>query len=215
MTGKNFWSVSIENPESVVVVNAANTGSNTVPDTDKALDLTGKVHLEFLGGEHEAAAIMRKVSSAAGPTQASKWGYGLSLSGYVPVMGRNRFIYGVNFGKDSGRHLGGLVADGVLIGTSLEGIDTNAGFVSYRHHWTNTLRSNVSYSWINADNPAGISAGTAAGLNKKFRTAHLNVIWAYAPQVEFGAEILRGEREVESGVKGAVNRFLVMGKYAF
>lgn len=214
-SGKNYWSVSIENPESVVVLNSANNGANTVPDTDKALDLTGKVHFELLSGEHELAAMARKITTAPGTTQTNKWGYGLSLSGYLPVLRRDRFMYGINVGKDSGRHLGGLIADGVMFATSLSGIDTTAGFLSYKHYWTETMRSNLAYSWISADNPAGISAGTAAGLTKRYRTAHLNFIWAATPQAEFGAEFLRGEREVESGIKGAVNRFLFMGKYSF
>lgn len=210
-----FWSVALENPESVIVLNSANTGGNTTPDADKFLDLNGKVHFTLGKGEYEAVAMVRKISTAPGPTQVSKTGYAVQVSGLLPTIGKDRFLFGLNASRDMGRNLGGLIADGVVVGTELRGINTTAGYLSYKHFWTETLRSNIAYSWIKADNPGGLSAGTAAGLNKKFATAHLNLIWSVTPTAEVGAEFLHAKREVESGLSGDLNRFLFMAKYNF
>lgn len=211
--GVNFWSVSAENPESVVVLNSTNNGATTVPDNDKMADLTGKIHFGLGSGQYEVAGVARKISSAPGATEQSKWGYGISVSGFLPIGAKDKVIFVLNTGKNSGRQH--LVHDAVLTATGLEGVNTFAGLISYRHFWSESLRSSITYSWLNMDNPSGVSVGTAAGLNKSFRTAFVNLIWAATPQLEFGAELLRATREVENGSKGALSRLHFISKYSF
>lgn len=208
------WSVSMENPESVIVLNSANTGASTTPDNDKLPDFTTKVHFGLGPGEFEVAATYRRPNTAQGPIVYRRQAAGISTSGFVPTFGSDRFVFGLGYGRGSG-HMLAIVADGVVTAGGLERINESSGYVGYRHYWLPTLRSNIDYSWINANNPGGLSAGTAGGLNKKFWSTHVNLIWNPIPSTDVGIEFLRAMRQVESGVHGDLNRWMLMGRFFF
>lgn len=210
-----YWSVSLENPESAIVRDATNNGATAFPDNDKIPDLTGKYHFKTGWGEFEVGGILRQITGVPAANELDEIGYAVGLSGFIPTSGQNRFTFDVNVGKGSGRHLGALAPDAVVIGTKMERVDANGGLVSYRHYWTPKLRTTWAYSWINTKYPDGTSAGTQAGLNKKFYTTHLNLIWAVAPRVDLGVEFSRAYRKVETGLDGAMNRVSLMGKFSF
>ena len=106
-----------------------------------------------------------------------------------------------------------LVNDAALDGNGqLHNIDVTAGFLAYQHQWRPDLRSSVGLSYFNADIPTEI-IGT--GLTKTSQSALVNVIYNIAPALEVGAELLHGQRELESGLDGSLDRLQLSAKYRF
>ena len=58
-----------------------------------------------------------------------------------------------------------------------------SAFIAYRHFWSAALRSTVELSAATSSPPDG----TANGVNKSDRSAHLNLIWSPIPAVDLGA----------------------------
>ena len=51
--------------------------------------------------------------------------------------------------------------------------------------------------------------------NKSAKSVRANLIWTPIPAMDIGAELMHGERELESGVSGDVTRLQVFAKYGF
>lgn len=85
-------------------------------------------------------------------------------------------------------------------------------FAAYRHFWTDTWRSTLSYSYGEADNNVDI-VGTA--VNKKFQSVHGNIIRSPIPAVNLGVEYIWGYRELENGLDGDLNRIQFGAQYKF
>ena len=89
--------------------------------------------------------------------------------------------------------------------------DQVGGFVAYRHFWTDKLRSTVALGALKVDNPTF----AAASSNKRFESAHLNLIYSPVPNTNFGAEYIYGRRETEGGLSGSLNRLQASFQYSF
>jgi len=228
-TSFGFWSAAIENPESRIISMA---GAVTGPDNDKSPLFNGKLHFKLGPGEYEAVGVLQRVNTAeaafgaepAPQRSLSKTGYGLGFSGFIPTTGDyNRIMFGVSATRNMGRTQGALFGDAVLVtsGTGaamtgeLRGVDTRGGFVAYRHRWTPSLRSTLAYSRVSGDYPDGLAAAAGSVLDKSFWTAHANLIWSPAPEVDLGIEYLRASRQVESGLSGTLSRLMMSAKYKF
>ena len=78
------------------------------------------------------------------------------------------------------------------------------GFVAgYTHHWTEQLRSTVSYGFAHLDN-------TAAQPGSAYHATHYgsaNIVWQLRKRLSIGAEALYGFKETKSGTDGDAFRF--------
>ena len=83
--------------------------------------------------------------------------------------------------------------------------------MAYRHFWTDRLRSTVALGALKVDNPAFAAAST----NKRYESAHLNLIYSPVPNTNFGAEYIYGRRETEGGLSGSLNRLQASFQYSF
>ena len=113
-----------------------------------------------------------------------------------------------------GRYLGLNTANGAVITSdgSLDAIDSTAGFVAYRHHWNETVRSNFIYSAIEVDND---TANTGLGITKSTSSIQANILFSPISKVTLGLGWLYATRELESGADGDLNRLMFTAKYAF
>jgi hypothetical protein len=106
----------------------------------------------------------------------------------------------------------GFYVDGVIDASGRIALpDIVGGYVAYRHFWAPDLRSSLVLSASRADNPAG----TFGTINKSDRSAHVNLIWSAAKNVDVGIEYIRAQRETEDGQDGSLNRVQFSAKYAF
>jgi DcaP outer membrane protein len=208
------WSVSAENPESLIAVPGSATPVRA--DSDHAPDFTARVKLASARGTYAAGLLARNVhidSPAAPAANSGKWGGALALTGIVTTKGRDDLRFNVNLGNAIGRYqVPGFFPDGYLdLRGELHLARQQSGYIAYRHFWTPTLRSTLVVAAAGSNPPAG----TASGINKSDRSQHLNLIWSPVPPVNLGAELIHAERSVVGGDQGSLNRVQLSAQYNF
>lgn len=120
----------------------------------------------------------------------------------------------ISGGDGVGRYIGlNFSNDAVLTDEGeLETIGVLAGFAAYRHIWSPSWRSNLIYSVQAVDNDIGL---TGLLVNSSARSVRGNLIWTPLTGFDVGAELMFGERELESGVSGDMTRLSLFAKYGF
>jgi hypothetical protein len=208
------WSVSLENPESVV---ALTSGASFRADDDRIPDITGKIDFNTAKGRYSLTGMARQIrldSAAAPAATANKWGGAIGFNGVIPTTGKDDFRFSVNYGNVIGRYSGNgtTFRDGVLDANNNLDLPNQWGAIaSYRHFWTSNLRSTVALSGLGTSN-----SSTAHGsLIKNVRSAHLNLIWSPAAKIDLGLEYIHARREIQSGQSGSLNRLQASAQYAF
>ena len=201
--------LAAENPESFVLGTASTaTGHDTIPD------LIARYTFKLDGGSYiRVAGLVRSLNiDEPGGVKADETAYGISASAKF-MLGENDIRAMVTHGDGVGRYVGlGLVRDGAVdaLGTGIDTIETTSAFVSYRHHWNDSWRSNFTYGTNSIDLPA-----SAGNQTKSASSFHVNLIHNVLPKLDVGAEIMFAERELENGVDGDFTRLLLSAKYAF
>ena len=208
------WSLSAENPESVLAVPGRSTTFRS--DSDQVPDLVGRVKIAAARGVYSVGVLAREihVDSAAAPAASSgKWGGALALTGIVPMMGKDDLRMDLNFGNAIGRYqVGGFFPDGYVDAAGELHLARQAsGYVAYRHFWSPTLRSTLEVSAADSAPPAD----TFAGINKADRSQHLNLIWRPVANFDVGAELIHARRVVTGGDSGSLNRLQFSAQYSF
>jgi hypothetical protein len=205
------WSVSLENPESVVTVPG---GANFRADDDRFPDITGQVVVNTSKGKIALSGILREIrgdsKTPAVPDQT--WGAAFNIAGVIPTIGKDDIRFTLSAGNAIGRYSDGFFPDGIVGADGQIRLPKQWGwYAAYRHFWIDKLRSNVVLSGASENNPAGSPAST----NKSTRSAHANLIWSPVPNTDLGMEYIYGFRETEDGLKGHLNRVQASAKYTF
>jgi hypothetical protein len=216
------WSVSLENPESIVALSPLPDKPTFFrADDDRIPDITGKIDFNTAKGRYSITGMARQIrlDSAGTPVGtpvaiANKWGGVIGFNGVIPTTGKDDFRFTLNYGNAIGRYSGNgtTFRDGVLDANSnLDLPNQWAAIASYRHFWTGNLRSTVALSGLGVSNPS-----TADGkLIKNARSAHLNLIWSPVAKTDLGIEYIHARREIQNGQSGSLNRLQASAQYAF
>ncbi|NIB40231.1 hypothetical protein HBA55_11580 [Pseudomaricurvus alkylphenolicus] len=209
--GGTSFMLSAENP-SVSLYDAG--GGYDARDIDDSVmpDLVARYNGKSGAFSYSLAAMAREITYDSGSSDDSALGYGLSLSGKYLFENGDDLKFMVNHGN-LGRYValntfrdGAVEADG-----DIDLIDVTGGYLAYRHHWNDKLRSTFSYAWSSADNADDI----LADVTETIANANVNLIYSPTKKLSFGAEYIFAEREVESGLDGDLTRLQLMGKWAF
>ena len=208
-------SVALENPETTVTPYLA--ASRIIADDNSLPDLTVRYAITRPWGEASIAGLLRQLryeTTGAGAIESSTFGWGLSAAAKIKVGPRDDLRLMLSGGEGVGRYVGlNFANDAVLDSTGdLQAIGLIAGFASYRHVWSPQWRSNLTWSAQNVDNDRTLM-GLAA--NRSAQSLRGNLIWTPLPAMDIGAELMYGERELESGASGEVTRLQVFAKYGF
>lgn len=208
------WSVSAENPESLLAVPGSATTFRS--DSDHVPDLTGRVDFSARGATYSVGLLARNihVDSAAGPAATGgKWGGALSFTGIVPTMGKDDLRLNLNAGNAIGRYqVGGFFPDGYVDAKGeLHLARQTSGYVAYRHFWSPTLRSTLELSAASSAPPPD----TFKGINQADRSQHLNLIWRPVTNFDVGVEVIHARRIVTGGDAGNLNRLQFSAQYSF
>lgn len=205
--------LAVENPQTFVSgVAAADRGLSTMPD------LIGRYTFKLNGGSYvKLAGLVRSLKTAPvdGGSQPDATAWGVSASTKIMVGDKGSDLRAmVTVGDGVGRYIGlGFVPDGYLdVTDSIRTADAVAAFVAYRHVIDSNWRMNVMYGQTNIDYDSDVAA---AGLNDTGKSFHVNVIRTVLPKLDVGAEVIWGEREEVSGLKGDFTRLQISAKYAF
>jgi len=203
------WSVALENPETTF---AGPSGVGVRADDDRMPDLTGNISFKTSYGQYWVTGLVRQLRIDTPTAQDSRTAGGIGLSGAIPIGSKDRLGFGLNAGNGIGRYWGGLFPDAWLdAGGRLTLANQTGAVVHYRHYWSDQLRSTAALATVSINNPS-FALGTA---NKRFQTAHLNLIWSPIANTELGLEYIHGRRELENGVSGTINRLQASAQYAF
>ena len=209
------FSIALENPETTVTPYLAAT--RIIADDNSLPDLTARYAITRPWGEASLAGLVRQLkyeTTGVGAISSSTVGWGLSAAAKIKVGPRDDLRVMLSGGEGIGRYVGlNFANDAVLdAGGDLQAISLVAAFASYRHVWSPQWRSNLTWSAQTVDNDRAI-IGLAT--NKSAQSVRANLIWTPIPAMDIGAELMHGERELESGVSGDVTRLQVFAKYGF
>ena len=212
------FSIAAENPQTTVTTYNETTGAiGSISSDDNSFpDFVGRYVWKGDWGSVTLAGLARQLkyeTTGAGSIDDSTWSAAGSLSGRIKTWGKDdlRFmLLGGNLGRYAALN---FTNDVVLTANgSLETIDGFAGYLAYRHFWTDKLRSTVFYSVGSYDNPSYLN-GSAA--NEASESWSLNFFYSPIPKLDIGAEYRWAQREIENGDDGTFNRLQFTTKYSF
>jgi hypothetical protein len=197
---------SIETPQNVRYINAEKrTG---LPDA--ALAGTWLVNGHYLS--HFKLGVLARDLEAVdvNGVSDSAFGWSVSASGKVnlPFLGtRSNLRLTVHSGDGYGTQIKGGPEEGVF-DTSLDMIGISGVFGGIQHFWSDRFRSNLTFGYLSADNPA--TAPSDALHSSTYASA--NFIWIPGKRLTLGVEYLYGERKDFDGASGTSNRILLSSK---
>ena len=87
-----------------------------------------------------------------------------------------------------------------------------AGHVAWRHLFTPTLRSNLMHARSQYDNNTAL---TGTGVTKNVQSWRANFFHSPYPKLDIGAELMFGQREIESGLDSDLTRLQFTTRYSF
>jgi hypothetical protein len=150
----------------------------------------------------------------------STFGWGLSVSGKVGLgisESRDNILFQFNVGDGIGRYIndlqevGGQDAEFNLLTGELETLSVFSGYVAYQHWWRESLRSTLTYSWVDVDNLDFQDDSAYARTDR----AIINLLWSPVARVDVGGELLWGRRENLDGSYGTARQIQLGAKYRF
>ena len=207
------FSVALENPQTLV--SGYRSATRTTSDDGGVPDLTARYTKKGDWGHVSVAGLARQLQHESATTDASSTGFGVSVSGKYNIGKSDDIRYMLTGGTGIGRYVGfALGADGTLdaAGGDIESTGVLAGFVAWRHVFDSKLRGNLMLSRAQFDNDTD---WTGFGVTRSAQSIHANLIYSPFPKLDIGAELIFGNREIESGADGDLRRIHTSVKYSF
>jgi len=224
-------SVAVENPESRVRIGTGPvTGTGSAPAAGTALqaigigpfardsipDFVGRIRYESPEFNFQLSGVGTR--SAAPPATAAvpvvpgdgRLGFGVLASGQIalPLFNKkDNFRFQATYLDGASRYIlnVGESAPSVAYNATLTDFDSvkaYGAFGALQHWWTDTIRSNFVYSFVQVNNPVfsgpAVLRGTQYGV--------VNLIYSPWPDVDIGAEFQYGQRTDADGRKGNQTR---------
>lgn len=156
--------------------------------------------------------------SGTGVDKAYAWGVSASGRFSTPQLDeRDSLLFQLNAGNGIGRYVNDLSSIGNFDGIfnpdtgQLKLFDVLAGYVSWQHWWSGTLRSNFTVGMVHVDNP-GFVEGSAYQQTTRISS---NLLWTPTPRINLGVEYLWGIRENENGDDGKATQIQLSAQYNF
>ncbi|WP_395794684.1 DcaP family trimeric outer membrane transporter [Aquimonas sp.] len=205
------WSVSVENPETVLTPFGG--GAKIITDDNTVPDFTARYANRGDWGVFSVAGIVRQLRSETAAGGETATGYGVSVSSKL-MFGANDLRLMATAGSGIGRYVGVNFFDDAVIEAdgSLDPIDVVAAYAAWRQVWGGTWRSNFIVGYTSADNERALTGLNANAEATSFRA---NLFWSPAPKIDMGIELSTAKRELERGTSGTQNRVDFMARYTF
>jgi hypothetical protein len=204
--------VAVETPENVVYVDA--DIRTRLPD----LVLAGAYDFDSDYLQHVRVAGLFRDLNAKDPVLGRDSAFGWAIVGStkvnLPFLGaKDNFKLGVQYGMGYGGQLKSGPAD-ALFNPATGDLTTIGVFSTYgglQHWWTDTLRSNLVFGYVNADNPSFIDP-------ERLKTSSyqaVDIVWNPRENITLGGEYLFGTRKNVDGNSGNNHRALFSSKVDF
>jgi hypothetical protein len=162
-------------------------------------------------------------STAAG----SVFGWGLELSGVVPIPLKkleDRFVFQWNFGKGIARYINDLQSlggqDAVFnpLDGSLHALPAVGFYLDYEHTWKRwkmtremNLRTAVTWSFVDVHNLT-FQTGSAYQQTNRYS---VNIVFSPVERIDLGVEYLYGTRRNFDGHTGSADQIQLVGIFRF
>ncbi len=210
--------LAAENPEAGTVT--AGSAALVENGTDRLPDFAARLVYANPHGELSLAALGRQVRVQNQAVAATAGGYGVSGAGKLFLKADKsidlRFM--ATYGQNIGRYVGlNFTPDAVYLPATNSLADTRvfAGFAALRVGLTPTVRANLIGSFQKSEFDSALSAANIASLNKQAWSGAVNLFYSPVKPVDLGIEFRHGERELESGLSGKLDRIEFAAKYSF
>ena len=205
--------LALEQPESTLTTAA---GTRVAADDEQLPDVVGK--LEFTGawGNWSLAGMVRQIRIDEPGTTRSSWGAAVSAAGRINIMAADNVRFALSYGNVLGRYLSLNAADDCVLDVS-DDIRLSAMFgayLSYQHWWSQTLRSSLTLGYSRAD-PGPVRVPGPVDINQSLFSSHLNLLWNLTSAATIGVEWIHGERRLEDGREGALDRVQLTSMFRF
>jgi hypothetical protein len=211
---KGGFSMSAENRETTIQPYSTLGVAGTRFSSDDGMmpDLTARYAWKGKWGHVALAGLLRELEHETATFDDSTWAGSMSLSGKFNI-GKDDIRWMALYGN-LGRYVGlNFAADAVLDANgNIDSLDGYAGFIAYRHMWTDRLRSTVSFALQEYDYDSILSDSTAA---KSSSSWTVNLFYSPLPKLDVGAEYRGATAERENGDEGDLDRFQLTTKYSF
>ena len=202
-----LW-LSLEDPDYSVTDGGTQSGW---PDAVASLNWHGD------WGHLKPALIGRQIRGDAdvgGTDTVIGWGTQLAGNIKVPLFHeKDNFKFQAVYGSGIGSYNndGGFDDAMFTSNSNLKSIDSFQGFGAFQHWWTDKLRSNAVFGWVNVDN---LSEQSEDSLDRTLYSA-ANIVWSPTKKVEMGFEYLWGERRNMNDKTGTAHRVQATTKFSF
>jgi hypothetical protein len=216
---KGGLSLSVENPQTTITPFGGGAGNDQIESDDNSFpDLTAKYTWKGAWGHVAVGGLARELKYQRAATTSlagiddSTWSFAGTVSGKF-MLGRDDIRF-VLLGGNLGRYVAlNFTNDAVLDASGeLEAIDGFAGFVAYRHLWTDRWRTNLYYGMGEYDNDVALTGGK---VNESTRSWSVNLMYSPLPKLDIGAEFRHATRELADGSDGSLSRVQFTTKYSF
>ena len=143
------------------------------------------------------------------------FGWGAQLAGdiKVPLLAKKdnfkfQAVYGAGIGSYNND---GGIDDAVFDGSDLKAIKSFQGYGALQHWWTDSLRSNAVFGYVDVDTRNVQPSDTLE------RTMYFagNLVWSPIDHMDIGMEYLWGQRDNKNGDVGTARRIQFSTKYLF
>lgn len=221
---RGAFQLAIENPQTVVEpAGGATAAVARVTTDDSAIpDLVARYNRGGAWGSFSAALLLRELAyekydpTATTPVviNDSTPGYGIGLNAKINLPAGDDLRLTANYGEGLGRYVAlNTAADAMLtrnVGGKLEALPVLAYAAAYKHNWNGKWRSSLVWSQLLIDNDV---AYTGKAVTKSVDSVSVNLIKQVADKLSVGVEARHGNRELESGADGDINRLQLSAKY--
>ena len=182
------------------------------PDTIVSLNWHGD------WGHLKPALIGRQLrgDSDDGGDDDTAFGWGTQLAGTIKVpllANKDNFKFQAVYGAGIGSYNNdGGIDDAIFDGSNnLKAIKSFQGYGAFQHWWTDSLRSNAVFGYVDVDNR---SQQSSDALDRSMYFAG-NLVWSPLKQMDIGAEYLWGQRDNKNDATGTARRIQFSTKYLF
>ena len=147
---------------------------------------------------------------------ASTLGWAIAGSGKIGLpflREKDNFKFAVQYGEGYGAQIKSGPNDAAFnpVDSELETIGVFSTYGGFQHWWTDSLRSNFVYGYVDAKNPEFITGDEL----KNTTYAAADLIWNPYEMVTLGFEYLWGSLENKDGKTGNSNRYLFSSRINF
>jgi len=205
--------LSFETPETTVYPNRSAAAAKT--DDNYWPDLIARYNLKADFGNFAIAGVARMLKDAntVGGADDNAFGWGGTVSGKVPVLGKDDIRFMFIGGGGIGRYLAVGTFGGAVVNDSnkLASVWVFDGFVAYRHVWNNEWRSNVIVSGI-----SGVSLSFLGPTStRRTESVLANLLYSPVSKLTLGGEARFASRTDIASDSGNLWRFQMSAKYYF